>query len=160
MWGLCGNLTFINTNVCFHPPVMVFDTIYFILLYPVNFKVDCFQSWACWGDNEHAEETVWIPNIKFIYLLPDVASVWSKRIVMSSDLSYENVQTCTEQIRSKETINKLPRSKTLMHSKEGLARRVQWMGFIMTHTHTHREIHTVSSMSCAEWVLHNGYCTL
>lgn len=71
------------------------------ILYSVYLKVDCFLSLACWGDNEHAGETVWIPYIKFISLLPNAAKAWSKRIVMSS--GYGNFQTDTEQIKSKET---------------------------------------------------------
>lgn len=66
------------------------DAFWHHILYSVYLKVDCFQSWPCWGDNEHAGETVWVPNIKFIYSLPDAARAWSKRIVMSSGLGYGN----------------------------------------------------------------------
>ena len=59
------------------------DAYWHKILYSVYVAVDCFQSLACWGDNEHAGETVWIPNIKFIYLLPDATRVWSMRIMMS-----------------------------------------------------------------------------
>lgn len=68
------------------------DAFWHQILYSVYLKVDCFQSWACCGDNEHAGETVWIRNIKFISLLPDAASAWSKRIVMSSGLRYGDME--------------------------------------------------------------------
>lgn len=130
------------------------DAIRHEILYSVYLKVDCFQSRACWGDNEHAGETVWIPNNKFISLLLDAAQAWTKRIVMSS--GYGNFQTGTEQIRSKETSTNCLLAKHRCIGKRGLCALCnrQRESSVIAYTHTT----IISSMSCKEWVLHNGCC--
>lgn len=128
---------------------------YFILFI---WSVDCFQGRACWGDNEHAGETVWIPNNKLISLLPDAARAWSKRIVMSS--GYGNFQTGTEQMRSKETSTNCLLAKHRCIGKRGLCALCnrQRESSVIAYTHTHTYTTIISSMSCKEWVLHNGCC--
>lgn len=135
----------------FHPFVTPFGGKYCILLYHVYLKV--FQLFFR-ADNEQAGETVWILKIKFIYLLPDVAGA-RDLMMMRSGLSYGNLHTHTEQIRSEETIDNWLQVKHRRIWKKNVC-RMQWTEESVN-APTHTQTRTIKSVS---WlVLHNGCCT-